>query len=178
MIRVLLSLAAGLALAHAATAGDAKAPAPGTPLALVTHEKVRKELKLSADQVDKVKALKGEGAQEKLARVLEPAQIQRLREISLQVRGGAALKDSAVADELKLTRKQKADVAEAQSDADRTLPMFLQVARFRNAQAKKKYIRNHYKQAAEKMLAVLTEEQKKQFTKMQGKTFDTAGLDQ
>jgi hypothetical protein len=176
MNRIVLTLA-GLLTAGVLSAQEPKGP--GTPLALLAHEKVRKELKLSGEQADQLKTLKADSGdvREKLGKILEPGQLKRLGQISLQVRGGEALTDRAVANELKLTKKQRADIAEAKSDADRTLPMFLQVARFRNAEARRKYIRNHYKQAGDKMLAVLTSEQKKQFTKMQGKAFDTAGLD-
>jgi hypothetical protein len=181
MSHILLSLAATLLAADAPTA-----PAPGTPLALVSREKVQKELKLSADQARTAADLLAEvkkgsrdvaAAQARLDRALKPEQRDRLRQISYQVRGGEALTDSDLAEHLELTKKQKADIAEAKSDADRQLPMFLQVARFRNAAAKATFIRNHYKQAGQKMLAVLTGDQKKKFTKMQGKAFDTSGLD-
>lgn len=182
MNRIVLTLA-GLVMASVAVAQEAKAP--GTPLALLAHAKVRKDLKLSGDQADRLNTVTAElgekasaaDVREKLGKVLEPGQLKRLGQISLQVRGGEALTDGEVARELKLTKKQRADIAEAKADADRTLPMFLQVARFRNAEAKRKYIRNHFKQAGEKMLAVLTPQQKKQFTKMQGKALDTTGLD-
>jgi hypothetical protein len=51
------------------------------------------------------------------------------------------------------------------------------VARFRNAEAMRTFVSNHRKEAAKKMLGVLSDEQKKQFTKMQGKAFDVSGLD-
>jgi hypothetical protein len=184
MNSILLGLTVTLLPAGGAAAQDAVVP--GTPLALAARDKVQKELKLSAEQVRTARELveevrkgkeKAADVQARLDKALKPAQRERLRQISYQVRGGAALRESEVAAGLGLTKKQRADIAEIQSDADRQLPMFLQVARFRNAAAKATYIRNHYKQAAQKMLAVLTDEQKKQYTKMQGKAFDVRGLD-
>jgi hypothetical protein len=184
MNRILLTLAATLLPAQAGSAQEA--PAPGTPLALVVREKVQKELKLSDEQARALQALhadvkKGKvepaAARERLRKALKAEQMIRLEQISYQVRGGAALLDSDLAAALGLTKKQKADVAEHKADADRQLRMFLAVARFRNAQARVTFISNHYKKFAEKMLAVLTAEQKKQFTRLQGKAFDTSGLD-
>ncbi len=184
MNRLLLTLAACLVVAQAAAAQEA--PAPGTPLALAARAKVQKELKLTAEQVRTVEALaadvkkgtvKPADARGKLKKALEPEQLARLKEISYQVRGGAALQDADVASALELTKKQKEKIAEIRSDADRTLRMLLAVARFRNAEAQRNFIRNHYKEAGRKMLDVLSAEQKKQFTTMQGKTFDVAGLD-
>ena len=60
---------------------------------------------------------------------------------------------------------------------EKTLAMLLKVARFRTAEIRAGFIRNHRKKAGEKMLGSLTEAQQKQFRKMQGEPFDTAGLD-
>jgi hypothetical protein len=183
MKRILLSLAVLMCSASAVSSEEA---VPGTPLALVTREKVQKELKLSGDQVKAIEALAGDfkkgtvkpaEVRTRLEKVLKAEQLARLEQISYQVRGGEALLDSKVAAALGLTKKQQADIAEIKKDADKVLRMLLAVARFRNAEARAKFIRDHYKEAAGKMLGVLDDKQKKQFTMMQGKAFDATGLD-
>jgi hypothetical protein len=161
-------------------------PAPGTPVALLAHEKVQKELKLSADQA---KALKGLAAGVKKGdskltdavatakKELKADQLARLKEISYQVRGGAALADEDVTAELKLTKEQIAKIKGIWADEEKKLKMLLAVARFRNAEAMRTFIANHRKEAAKKMLAELSDDQKKDYTKMQGKAFATEGLD-
>jgi hypothetical protein len=184
MNRVLLSLAA--VLVSASFLGAQEALAPGTPLGLLARAKVQKELKLSADQVKAITALtaaarkgtvKAADVPARLEKVLKVAQRERLEQIGYQVRGGEALADSKVAEALRLTKKQKAAIAEFKTDADRELRMLLTVARFRNEAARVNFIRNHYGEAGKKMLGVLDATQKKQFTTMQGKPFDTSGLD-
>jgi len=185
MKRIVFSLAAILLWVPVAAAQDR--PAPGTPLALLSREKVQKELKLTDDQLKTVKGLtadlkkgtvKSADLQARLKKALKPAQLERLQQISYQVRGGQALLDSDVAGTLKLTEKQKDRLAALKDRADKELKMFLSVARFKNAEAMATFIRKHYEKAGQKMLAVLSDAQKKQFTRMQGKAFETSGLDQ
>jgi hypothetical protein len=184
MKRTLLCLAAILLSASAITAQEA--PAPGSPLALLAHENVQKELNLSDDQVRKVKGLavavkkgsvKVADAAATVKKALKAEQLARLKQISYQVRGGMALVDSDLATALDLTKKQQADIARIKADEDKKLRDFLAVARFRSAEAMQAHIRDHNKKTAQRMLDTLTDKQKKQFAKMQGKAFDTSGLD-
>jgi hypothetical protein len=160
--------------------------APGTPLALLAQPRVQKELKLTDKQVTAVKGLaasvnkkdaKLADALDAAKKALEPEQLARLKEISYQARGGQALADAEVSEALKLTKKQKDEIGETWQDEEKKLKMLLAVARFRNAEAMRTFVSNHRKEAAKKMLGVLSDEQKKQFTKMQGKAFDVSGLD-
>src|SRR5262245_58992622 len=161
-------------------------PTPGTPVALLAHEKVQKELKLSADQIKTLKGLaagvkKGDSkladAVAKAKKELKADQLARLKEISYQVRGGAALADEDVAAELKLTKKQIAQIKDTWDSEGNKLAMLLAVGRSRNEEARRTFIAHHRKEAAKKMLALLSDEQKKDYTKMQGKAFATEGLD-
>ena len=184
MRSLLYALPVVLLLATAAAADEAVLP--GTPLALLAHARVQKELKLTDKQTAAVKGLaasvnKGDAkAADALAtakKTLDANQMTRLKEISYQVRGGAALTEEEVATALDLTKKQIGEVGEIWKDEEKKLKDFLAVARFRTPEAMREYVSGHRKKAAEKMLGVLSDEQKKQFTKMQGKAFDTAGLD-
>lgn len=180
---LLYSVPVVLLLAGVVRAEDAL---PGTLLPLLAKEKVQKELKLNDTQTAAVKGLaasvsKGDvkeaDALATAKKTLEPGQLTRLKEISYQARGGGALLDEEVGKELKLSDKQAGEVAETWKAEEKKLKEFLMVARFRSAEAMRDHIRNHRKKAAEKMLGVLSDEQKKQLTKMQGKAFDVDGLD-
>lgn len=174
-----LVLLAGLARADEATL-------PGSPLALLAHERVQKELKLTEKQATAVKGLaasvnKGDAktadALATAKKTLDADQLTRLKEISYQVRGGAALADEDVARELKLTKKQITEASDVWTKEEKNLKDFLARARFRSREAMLEHVSKHRKKAGESMLAVLDDEQKKAFTKLQGKAFDTAGLD-
>jgi hypothetical protein len=184
MMRIAMVLAAGV-LASAARAAEEPAPAD-LPLALAANERVQRELKLNEAQAATVKDLRARvrkglteapAAQKALANALLPEQRQRLRQLGYQVRGGAALIDPAVAKALGLSTKQRDEVRDVWVNEEKTLAMLLKVARFRTAEIRAGFIRNHRKKAGEKMLGSLTEAQQKQFRKMQGEPFDTAGLD-
>lgn len=172
-------------LFFAAAASADHATDPGSPLALLAHERVRKELKLTERQSG-LKSLaakvnqgdaKVEDAVNTVKKELNAEQHGRLKEISYQVRGGAALTDAEVAQGLKLTRQQSDKLTETWAAEEKTLKDFLARARFASAEAMRKYISDHRKKAAEKMIGVLSDEQKKAFTRMQGRAFDTDGLD-
>ncbi|MEX2120976.1 MAG: Spy/CpxP family protein refolding chaperone [Pirellulales bacterium] len=132
--------------------------------------------KLRAEREERTKA-----ATEKVNSILLPHQAERLKEISLQVRGTAALTDDEVAKALSITdeQKQKFDTIRQESfeqmrglfpqpgqdqpaDADRQAA-FQKMAELRRA-------------AEEKTLAVLTDEQRQQFDSMQGEKFE--GIDE
>jgi hypothetical protein len=184
MMRIAMVLAAGMLVSAAAAAEGP--PATGTPLALLVHERVQKEVKLSDEQVAAVKKLHervrtepstAPEAYRTLEKTLAPEQSRRLKEISYQVRGGAAVGDPAVAKALGLSAKQKSEVRDIWVNEEKTLGMLLKVARFRTKEIRAGFIRSHRKKAGERMLATLTEAQQKQFEKLKGKPFDTAGLD-
>jgi hypothetical protein len=181
-----IAIVVGAALWASAQAGAQGPTAPGTPLALLSKERVRKELKLTDGQAATVKKLSADArkdpraakkALETLGKTLEPKQYKRLEEISYQARGGAAVGDPKVARALKLTDKQKREVREIWVNEEKSLGMFLKVARFRNAAARQAFISNHRKKAGEKMLGVLDAAQQKQFAGLLGEKFDVTGLD-
>jgi hypothetical protein len=184
MMRIAMVLAACV-LVSAARAADGP-PITGMPLALAANERVQKELKLSMEQAAAVKDLHarvGDGAKtateayKALEKTLRPEQWQRLQEITYQVRGGAVLTNPAVAKALGLGDRQKSEVRDVWVNEEKNLGMLLKVRRFRTSEIRARYIHNHRKDAGEKMLALLTKAQQKDFQKLQGKTFDITGLD-
>jgi hypothetical protein len=112
-----------------------------------------------------------------LEKTLKPAQRKRLKEISYQVRGGAAVGDSDVAKVLGLSAKQKTDIREIWVDEEKNLQMLLKVTRFRTPTVRQAYISKHRRSAGEKMLGVLTPDQQKKFAGLLGEKFDITELD-
>jgi Spy/CpxP family protein refolding chaperone len=107
---------------------------------------------------------------EKIAAVLNDKQKARVKEIRLQMRGTAALADKEVAESLKLTDDQVAKIKDAMDARRKAMadarPTGGNQGGDRDA-AREKFTKMR-KEADEKVLAVLTTEQKEQFDKMQG----------
>ena len=111
-----------------------------------------------------------------LAKALDKTRLARLMEISYQARGGIALADSAVIAKVGLSRTQARKLADIAANRELDLKMVLNVTRFRNAEAKRKFVLEWRKSAEKDMLAVLSAEQKAAFEKMQGKKFDVSAI--
>jgi hypothetical protein len=146
---------------------------------------VQKELGLSEDQAREVKRLYADAVKDpraagtalkELGKALSPGQLKRLRQISYQVRGGAAVGDAEVQRELKLTARQKEEVGKVWKEEEAGLDAFLSRARFRSREARDAYVLKHRREAGERMLKALTETQRKRFKDMQGKPVDVRSL--
>ncbi len=112
----------------------------------------------------------------KLNEILDKTQKTRLHEIAIQVAGAGALQDAGVVKKLGLTQQQQDKLASIRKDfAARQREIFAaggdQAERF----AKMRGLRE---EQTTKATEVLTTDQKEQFTKMKGKTFDVAQLRQ
>jgi hypothetical protein len=180
-----LALLSCLVVARAGFGADAGPAAPGGPLTLAVRPKVQKELGLSEDQVREVKRLYADAVKDpraagkafkELGKALSPGQLKRLRQISYQVRGGAAVGDAEVQRELKLTARQKEEVGKVWKEEEAGLDAFLSRARFRSPEARDAYVLKHRREAGERMLKALTEAQRKRFKDMQGKPVDVRSL--
>jgi hypothetical protein len=115
-------------------------------------------------------------AHKRVEKELKPAQLQRLRQISRQVRGGAALLDEDVAKELKLTAREKATVRKTWDEEEARLKDILARTRFRSPKDRDGFIARHRKAAGQRMVGALTKEQPRQFERMKGAEFDLTGL--
>jgi Spy/CpxP family protein refolding chaperone len=164
------------------------------PAALLSQESVQKELKLSDDQVKKVKDL-GEKSREAfsklrdldreertkkmqeinkettkaLSSILTKDQSKRLREINLQVQGTRAFNNPEVAKELNITDEQKKQLQDLNAGAREEITKIFQGEGSREEKAKKMAEFNKAQQA--KALKVLTSEQQKKWKEMTGKAF-------
>jgi len=103
---------------------------------------------------------------EKFNKELDEAQQKRAHEIYLQVNGPLALQDEAVAAALKLTEEQQEQLEQAR-DASRQEFMSAGLRDLDEEEAAKK-VEELIKSRNEKLLAVLTDEQRQQFAEMQG----------
>jgi Spy/CpxP family protein refolding chaperone len=163
-------------------------------LGLLTQKSVQEELKLSDDQARKVedyaakqrKSFQGlrdlsqEERREKLAQIakeneqllkdtLKPEQAKRLREISLQLAGPAALHDPEVAKALNLTGEQKEKLRGIEEEARRERRELFQAGGDREERRKK--AEELRKANREKVMNLLTPEQKEKWKELTGEPF-------
>jgi Spy/CpxP family protein refolding chaperone len=168
------------------------------PLMLLQAEPVQKELELTDDQKASLTKLADENrpagggggfrdlspedqqkrldemqkqrdeVQAKVNEILLPNQQERLQQITLQLQGARALSDAKVADKLQLTDDEKKQLADLSSDYRQKMMDLFQGGGppDRDAMAKLRTEEN------DKAMAILTPEQKDQFTTMQGKKVD------
>jgi len=157
---------------------------------LLTQKSVQEELKLSEEQVKKVEELRtkqresfqglrdlsqeerqkkmreqGEATQKAVAGILKPEQLKRGRQISLQLQGAGALRNEEVAKALNITDDQKEKIREIQR---KSFEEMRGLGRGEEARTKIQELR---KATNEKVMAVLTAEQKTKLKEMQGKPF-------
>lgn len=118
-----------------------------------------------------------------LEQILLPPQLDRLREIAIQVTGVNALFSDYVVTELKITDKQKSDLTEAQTAAQAKMREKMQemfAGRGRGDQGGERPDRDAMRTQFEELrksvesdlLAVLSSEQRADFAKLQGEKFE------
>jgi len=115
-------------------------------------------------------AARAKKEREELAKILKPEQLKRLTEIYIQQAGLAALQDADVAEKLKISAEQKEKMAKLREEQGAAMRELFSPDGDREAARTK--MADLRKQTDEKTLAVLTEDQKKQFEEMKGKKFD------
>lgn len=166
---------------------------------LLTNKSVQKELKVSGEQAEKLntfatetmaknrerfanaKDLSTEERQAKnreaqaeltkgLADVLKPEQVKRFRQLELQTVGVAAFGMPRVQEALKLTDDQKEKIRGIGEEARGNMPSREDFQADADAAMKKRA--EVSKGAAEKVVALLTEDQKKEWKELTGDPFD------
>jgi Spy/CpxP family protein refolding chaperone len=174
---------------------------PGGGLFLLRLDQVQKELNLTDDQKEKIKTLtqdlmpgrppegqapsreerqaRMEKARKALADILKPEQMERFKQIEIQVQGAAALMNPDIAKTLAITDDQKAKLKAIGDETREKMQKLFESMRDLSRderEAKRtenqKAIRELGKEAMDKSLAVLTSEQRDKFEKMKGKKFD------
>lgn len=164
----------------------------GGVLGLVSIEEVQKELNMTAAQIEKFTALRGDrSGQQNLSReerqqraeelakkadetvksVLDEKQQHRLSELRIQRDGASSIARADVAEKLGLDAAQKEKIAKIEADSRPTERFDFQNA---TQEEREKYMaaaRERREKANSELLAVLTAEQKETFEKMHGAKF-------
>jgi Spy/CpxP family protein refolding chaperone len=115
---------------------------------------------------------KAEETKKEIESVLRPHQIARLRQITIQVRGAAALEDKGVQEELRLTDEQKKRLKSLQSRMGERLRGTGLPASDEERKALREKLQAARNERDGEALGILTAEQKAEFEKMKGPKFD------
>lgn len=108
-----------------------------------------------------------------LEEILLPEQLDRLREISIQVVGVEALNDSQIAKELKITPDQKEQITKVREQSqDSIREQMREIFSSGDRDAVQEKMREFRRQSEQKVIATLTQEQQQQFAAMKGEAFD------
>ena len=121
------------------------------------------------------------GTRAKIAKILDQQQMKRLNELNIQLAGVAALAFDDVATKLELTDEQKNQLKSVADESRRRLTALFPAneEQLRDAQKRQERQQQQTEIANErksKALAILTEEQKVKFEKMQGEKFDVSTI--
>ena len=136
------------------------------PLVLMRNKGVKKELRLTDEQLDKADA----AVWEALAKVLTPDQFKRLMEIDLQQRDYDAFGDTSVQGRLKLNKDQKDSIKTILHDTEKELQGIMKELKEGNFQAATK-VTSIRKETKDRCTEVLTAEQRRTWQDMLGEDF-------
>ena len=156
------------------------------PISLLRSAGVREELEIEADQEKQIEAVRERMTAEldksrreitakyqgEVDKVLQPQQAERLQQISLQLRGVAALTETEVAKKLGLSDDQTKKIASAREEGLKKMQE-VQGGFSQEARDERQKITEEMNKA---MLGVLSASQQEQFTALKGKEIDRARL--
>ncbi|TWU42829.1 hypothetical protein [Novipirellula artificiosorum] len=125
--------------------------------------------KMQEERAERAKKIEGQ-----LDQVLMPAQMKRLKQIALQVRGVGALSDPEIQKELEVTDAQKKEMEEVRTRVQeeiRSKMQELMQSGDRDREAMQEAFSKVRTEIEDKVLAVLTSDQKAKFEEMKGEAF-------
>jgi hypothetical protein len=147
---------------------------PTNPATLAQMESVKKELRLSDEQVAKIPS----AIMKALAEVLDADQLKRLKQIDLQVKGAKAFVEPAVQDGLKITSEQKDIIQTILADADREteavnkeMQKEFKTGNFKSLQSMRDKMTAIARESKERCNSVLTADQRRMWQEMIGDEF-------
>lgn len=166
------------------------------PLQSLNSDAIKEELEIVPEQEEQIKKLAEEFREEqgrefrkaqeeaqarlqaklkpRLDQILLPHQVTRLKELQVQLQGVGALRDPAIAADLKITDEQKAKFEEVSTDfRGQMRAAFSNREEGSDPRARFEELRKKQEEAT---LAVLTAEQRAQFDKLKGNSFDQSKL--
>jgi hypothetical protein len=134
----------------------------------------QEEQKEHMPELMKMVGEKGKDMQEKVDKVLEPKQIARMKELSLQSRGATALEDEEVIAALKINDEQKQKLIAVRDEGAKKMEEAMQSLRGGGGDAGeiRQKIMGMQKELGDKALAVLSDAQREQFETMKGAKFN------
>lgn len=110
---------------------------------------------------------------EQLEEVLLPAQMTRLDQISLQVRGVQALSEERVAKELEITKEQQEKLAAKRDEVQSTMrERMRELFASGDREKMREAFGNMRKEIEDDILSVLSSDQRKEFEEMKGEPFE------
>ena len=113
----------------------------------------------------------GKGVDEKAGKILDAKQVERLHQLQLQREGAMALTRPDVIKKLDLSEEQQAKIKKIQEDARPKGMVFDPNQSSEDRQTAMKKMREQFEKAQKDCLAVLSDDQMLDWTKMCGKTF-------
>jgi Spy/CpxP family protein refolding chaperone len=147
---------------------------PSNPAQLITNESVKKELKLTDEQVAKIP----EAMMKALAEVLDADQMARFKQIELQVKGPRAFTEPAVQKGLKLTETQQDNIKTIFEVADKEIGELqkemrkeLEAGNLTALQGMRDKFNAINKDITDRVNSVLTQQQKRDWQEMIGDEF-------
>ena len=135
-----------------------------SPLTLLNRAEVKKELEMTDEQSEKLPA----EVMVAIGKILNDKQMKRFKQIELQTRGNNAFKDKAVQSELKMSEEQTKSVASLIEDSNKEIAEMFKGGFNKDSIEKMATAR---KEAKEKILTVLTKDQRKTWRDMIGEEF-------
>jgi hypothetical protein len=189
----------GVVALSAFLAGEARAQRPGgfgfggfqsDPVSLLGIQNVRKELEVEADQEKQIEAVRKDMTEEmdkarkeistkytaKVEKLLQPQQVERLHQISLQLRGNAALTEDDVAKQLGISEAQIKEIKTKREEGQKKIQALREEAGGmfnRESFTKMQEINQETDKA---VLGVLSDSQQKTYETMKGKAIDRTQL--
>jgi hypothetical protein len=183
--------------------GGMRGPGPGGNLAeLALQKSVTEELKLTSDQTDLLKKLAesdrdgeregrggsreerrkkrqeaAEAREKKVAEILEPGQLTRLKQISWQVQGARAFSNAQVTSALSVTSEQEEKIQAAQQEGFAELGKLFRSGAMKEGDSEEVKAANRAqlekvrKATMDKIVALLTSEQQTKWKELIGQPF-------
>lgn len=165
----------------------------GGQVFLLQQKSVQAELKLTDEQIKKVAEIKtpnprdfqnvpreeirkkmeeaAKANEKAVADILKPEQAKRLKQISLQQQGAQALNDAEVAKAVNLTDEQKQKIQAIQEDSFKTMRELFQPGGGGFNEETRKKMEDLRKTSNEKVMNLLTAEQKTKLKELTGEPF-------
>lgn len=194
-----LILAAGVVVLTTSPAPAQQQPGRGpirggpNQFVLLRQPAVQEELKLTAEEKEKIKKLfEGfrdrlieaveNGQRDKMAgliqeqekalpTVLNASQRKRLKEVFIQVQGLWALTDPGISKDLQITTEQKKKIQDLQKESEEAMKKLFQQGGAANRKDAQRKLADFHKQANEKGLALLTTAQQAKWKELSGEPF-------